>query len=92
MSELEYVLHDAKVATGELAFLRGICVVFKKPRQCPKYDKPPCGRSRLRFRGRLFLPTDLTDFTDVSAPAVLFRSSEGSEGPLISRIITDYQG
>ena len=56
MSELEYVLHDAKVATGELAFLRGICVVFKKPRQCPKYDKPPCGSEV-----ELFLPTDLTD-------------------------------
>lgn len=35
-SELEYGLQDAKVATGELAFLRGICAVFKKPRQCPK--------------------------------------------------------
>ena len=35
-SELEYGLQDAKVATGELAFLRGICTVFKKPRQCPK--------------------------------------------------------
>ena len=40
-SELEYGLQDAKVATGELAFLRGICAVLKKAKAVSEVTTTP---------------------------------------------------